>query len=86
MENGSPNLDDSALNWAKRFQSNYGDLSLDDLTVEIAEPLAIDLVEGLELMAPYLPELVPETFHIDWRSEFRSSGYILRIMFASLWS
>lgn len=86
MKSKPPTMDDNALNWAKRFQKNYGDLTLDDLTVEIAKPLATDLVEGFELMAPYLPELVPETLHIDWRSEFRSFGHILRIMFASLWS
>ncbi len=79
-------IDDSLVNWATRFSNLYGDLTLDDLTVGIAKPLATDVTEGLELMAPYLPELVSEIGPIDWRSEFRPFGTMLRVMFAPLWS
>ena len=86
MKNEIQMFDDGLVNWARRFWDLYGDLTLDDLTVGIAKPLTTEVIEGLELMAPYLPELVPEIGPIDWRSEFRPFGNMLRVMSAPLWS
>ncbi|MCK4367246.1 MAG: hypothetical protein KAW84_04810 [Thermoplasmata archaeon] len=86
MKDGILTFDDGLMNWAKRFWNLYGDLTIDDLTVGIAKPLAADVIEGLELIAPYLPESMPEIGPIDWKSEFRPFGNMLRVMFAPIWS
>lgn len=86
MEDEILTFDDGLMNWAKRFWNLYGNLTIDDLTVGIAKPLATDLIEGLELIAPYLPESMPEIGPIDWKSEFRPFGNMLKVTFAPLWS
>ena len=79
-------IDEEAVAWARRYYSRYGNLTIDDVTMENAQSIANDLLEGYELLIPYIPDFLQIMGPIDWDSVLHPLLTQTKVIYAPLLS
>ncbi len=79
-------IDKEAIAWARRHNHRFGNLTIDDLTMENAQSIADDLLEGYELLLPYVPDFFRFMGPIDWDPVFHPLLTQMKVIYAPLLS
>jgi hypothetical protein len=79
-------IDEEAVAWARRHNHLYGNLTMEDLTVENAQAVADDLLEGYELLTLHLPDFLEIMGHIDWEATLSPLLNQVKVVYAPLLS
>lgn len=79
-------IDKKTVAWARRHLQRYDNLTIDELTMENAQSIADDLLEGYELMIPYVSDFLQIVGPIDWEATLNPLLTQAKVVYAPILS